>query len=309
MTQSKVVIISGPTATGKTDIAIHCALKAHGLIINFDSLLFYKELCIGTARPSKEEQKGVPHYLLASESAHHPINAADFVKKALPLMQELQKLQQPLFLVGGSGFYLKALMQGMYPSVTPSPDILKKSEDLFKEEGITAFLNILEKCDPENFKILHPNDHYRIRRAVEHFWSTGIPFSQAKKIHTEKEHSFPYDFLHIYLDYPKPIHEERIQKRTENMLNQGLIQEVQSLLSHGFQGDEKPLLSIGYKETQAYLQGSILSLKELKEKIIIATRQLAKSQRTWFQKIPNKVVFCPPDQDKIWGSVQSFLIK
>lgn len=295
----KVIIISGPTATGKTDLAIELARTLGGEVVNFDSLLLYKEITIGTAKPTKQEQGEIHHHMIDVASISHPLNAADYAKMALPIIEKLHQQKKLVYLVGGSGFYLQALLKGMYDSPTTPAEILEKSDKLYRTEGIGPFLQILKKEDIPTFNRYHENDHYRIRRAVEHFWTTGIPLSaeRARKDQEngQRDHSniHGWDVLHLHLDMPKEEHLEIIKKRTERMLGGGLIQEVQSLLAQGFTGLEKPLQSIGYKEVLELHFGVLKNETECLERIIISTRQLAKSQRTWFNRISDKLSFHP----------------
>ena len=295
----KVVIVSGPTASGKTDISIELARNFGGEIVNFDSLLLYKEITIGTAKPTPIEQGEIPHHMIDVASISHPMNAAAYAKMALPIINQLHADHKLVYLVGGSGFYLQALLHGMYDSPTTPQEILERSERLYQEEGIKPFLEILRKKDLATLNRYHENDHYRVRRAVEHFWNTGIPLSlerqrkdneneliQQSNFHGWKTH-------HIHLDIPKEEHIGIIKKRTEKMMTLGLIQEVQDLLKQGFTGVEKPLQSIGYKEVFELQRGLIKNENECIEKIIISTRQLAKSQRTWFNRITGKQTFHP----------------
>jgi tRNA dimethylallyltransferase len=283
----KIIIITGATATGKTNLSIELAKIHNGSIVNFDSLLFYKELEIGTARPTLEEMSGVEHFLVGTDSISTPINAKQFAERAFQIIEQSPK-NQPIFLVGGSGFYLQALLYGMYEDLSTPQSIKDKSDQLYNQKGIEPFIEILKTHDQENFKRLHSNDHYRIRRAVEYFWTTNKPFSEAKKNHEEsleKSRSVihkNWDCLFIYLDIPKDEHYEIIKKRTKKMFDLGLIDEVQNILNQGFSGKEKPLESIGYKEVQLFLKGEI-TLEACEELIFISTRQLAKSQRTWFK--------------------------
>jgi len=299
---NKVIAISGATATGKTDVALAIARKISAEIINFDSLQFYQEIEIGTALPSREERDSLPHHLFAFRSIDESLNAADFSRLALPIIQEIHLRQKPVILVGGSGFYLKALLQGMYESPTSGPEILEKSELLYKTEGIAPFLQILEKVDPTNFKKLHPNDHYRIMRAVEHYWSTGEAFSKAKEKKEQedsKDNIHDWNLLHINLQVEKNLHWEIMQKRVVKMIEQGLIEEVKNLLALGFSPDLRPLRAIGYKETIDFLQGKINSQEELIEQIYVNTRRLAKSQKTWFATShPKEVFWVPQEQEK-----------
>lgn len=295
----KVVIISGPTATGKTDISIELARKLGGEVVNFDSLLLYKEITIGTAKPTKEEQGEIPHHMIDVASIAHPMNAADYAKMALPIIKELHAQNKLVYLVGGSGFYLQALVKGMYDSPTTPKEILLRSDELYNQEGIAPFLAILKKEDPATFARYHENDHYRIRRAVEHFWANGVPLSseRAKKdqenADREASNIHGWDMLHLHLDMPKEEHLEIITKRTHRMLDNGLLQEVEGLLNAGFSGNEKPLQSIGYIEVLDLHNGILKSKEECLERIIISTRQLAKSQRTWFNRIPDKKTYHP----------------
>lgn len=298
----KVVIVSGPTATGKTDISIELARNFGGEIVNFDSLLLYKEITIGTAKPTALEQGEIPHHMIDVASISDPLNAADYAKNALPIINKLHQENKIVYLVGGSGFYLQALLQGMYDSPTTPQEILDKSELLYRTQGIAPFIEILKKEDALSFARYHFNDHYRIRRAVEHFWTTGTPLSSERlkkdqEIEGRRNSSVHgWNILHLHLDMPKEEHFEIIQKRTLKMLSLGLIDEVQSLLHKGFSGLEKPLQSIGYKEVLDLHFGVLKNTEECRERIVISTRQLAKSQRTWFKRISGKEVFHPINQ-------------
>jgi tRNA dimethylallyltransferase len=295
----KVVIVSGPTATGKTDISIELARKFGGEIVNFDSLLLYKEITIGTAKPTPSEQGEIPHHMIDVTSISHPLNAAAYAKMALPMIQELHAKNKLVYLVGGSGFYLQALVHGMYDSPTTPKEITERSDKLYLEGGIQPFLEILQKEDAATFGRYHENDHYRVRRAVEHFWNTGVPLSMERaRKDQENENSgksnvHGWDLLHLHLDVPKDEHIEIIKNRTQKMMKLGLVQEVQSLLQQGFTGLEKPLQSIGYKEVIELERGLLKNETECIERIIISTRQLAKSQRTWFNRILDKQTFHP----------------
>ncbi len=309
--ESKIIVFSGPTAVGKTAISISVAKEINAEIVNFDSLLFYKELNIGTAKPSKKEMDDIPHHLIGTHSIKNSINAADFAENAIPIILDIHNRNKPVILVGGSGFYLQALLKGMYDSKTTSPDILEKSQKLYESNGIIPFLEVLEMNDYESFERYHKNDHYRIRRAVEHFWMTGEKFSEAREEMKHKKSESPvekynWSVLHNYLDIPKEDHFQIIQKRTNSMIAAGLIDEVESLLRNGASGKEKPMQSIGYKETISYLKGDFASLDDYKERLSINTRRLAKSQRTWFKKQDKVCYNSLKDRDKIIKSCKEF---
>lgn len=285
----KIILLIGPTATGKTRLSIQLAKHLHTEIVNADSLLFYKELSIGVAKPSAAQIREVTHHLIDISSVNNSVNAMDFCNTAIPIIRNFfnKHENKPIIICGGSGFYIRALLLGMYDSPTTSKEIAYKSEMLYKENGIEPFLNILKINDEETFKKLHTNDHYRIRRAVEHWWMTQTPLSISHKIKMEQNLKSPFwkkegwKILPLYIDIPKNQHQLVIESRTEQMIQEGLIDEVKKLLEQ-FSGNEKPLQSIGYKEVQQFLNGNITSIEKLKEEIIISTRQLAKSQRTWF---------------------------
>lgn len=310
----KVVVISGPTASGKTSLSIELAKTFGGEIVNFDSLLLYKEINIGTAKPTSEEMDGVPHHMIAVRSIADAMNAADYSREAKPLVDSLLSKGKNVFLVGGSGFYLQALLKGMYESETTPTEIIERSNELYLKEGILPFISFLKEHDQQSFERYHENDHYRIRRAVEHFWTTGSPLSLAREqkdkanneMNSLSVHS--WEVLHIYLDIPKEEHFEIIQERTEKMIKDGLIEEVKELIQKGFTGEEKPLQSIGYFETLEYIRGRFSDVQEYKERISISTRQLAKSQRTWFNRDLSKLSFHPlKERENIFKEVESFL--
>lgn len=310
----KVVVLSGPTASGKTDLAIELAQKYGGEVVNFDSLLLYKEINIGTAKPTLKERSLVPHHLIDVVSIAHPMNASDYAKEAHPIIEKLLGAKKFVYLVGGSGFYLQALLKGMYDSPTTPQSIMDKSEHIYQDKGIAPFIEVLRENDPASLKQYHENDHYRIRRAVEHFWANGTPLSamRAKKNLENSENADPsvhgWDILHIHLDLPKEEHQKIIEARTDKMLESGLIKEVDDLLALGFKGSEKPLQCIGYKEILELKFGILENLKACRDRIVISTRQLAKSQRTWFNRIPGKKIFHPlNERQQIFERVEEFL--
>ncbi|WP_372653996.1 tRNA (adenosine(37)-N6)-dimethylallyltransferase MiaA [Halobacteriovorax sp.] len=320
MSSKKIIIISGPTASGKTSTSmnIYDHLLKVGLspaIVNFDSLLFYKELSIGTAKPSQKELGEYEHHLVDVVSAKSPLNASEFLEYADKALNDLiEQGKTPIF-VGGSAFYVRAFVKGMYEA-NPIPKELRLSIDAeYKEKGIQFIRDFLKENDLDSYNSLHENDHYRNIRAYEYFKSTGMPISLEKE---KLEKNSPYDFsinrlngyeiIHIYLDLPKDEHWKIIQSRTQDMIKSGLVNEVKDLLQNGFTGKEKPLTSIGYKETIQFINGEFSSEDEYIDRIAISTRQLAKSQRTFFKKVTPKETFHPLiDKDNIVNLVISKL--
>jgi len=300
--KNRIVIISGPTATGKSRQAIelHKALRADSvdsIIVNFDSLLFYSELNIGTAKPTCQELENYPHAMINISSAKIHLNASVYSKKAKEIIDEAHAANKVVILVGGSGFYVRALIKGMYDSVAPTAAVSAQIDSLLKSGGVQAVREMLKRDDVVSYNTIHPNDEYRNVRALEHLMTTGRMFSDEKKKMDELE---PFNFLlctdkswrvlHLHLDMDKPEHNQIIENRSRQMMSDGLLDEVAQLLGNGFTGKEKPLGAIGYKEVVSYLQGGeISSVEECLERIIIATRQLAKAQRTWFNRSTTKI--------------------
>jgi len=309
MKTGKIIILSGATATGKTNLSIQIAQEVYKCskvpveIVNFDSLYFYKELNIGTAKPTVDERKKVHHHLIDIISAKENFNTSHFVNLATDIINNKINSGVHLILTGGSAFYLRALLKGMYQSTTIPSDIRSEAEVLFQKEGIAPFIQFLKEHDPHSFELLHRNDHYRIIRAYQHYKVTGSPISHQKKSFDELD---PYDFtknihpkwswVHYYLEIEKEQHLKIIERRTEKLFSDGLIQEVDSLLSQGYTGQEKPLKSIGYKEVLMLKEGVIADIASCQERVNISTRQLAKSQKTFFKKIKPKITLNPLEE-------------
>lgn len=320
MERNKLLIISGATATGKTGLSILLSKKFTETfeVVNFDSLLFYKEVNIGTAKPTEEELEAIPHHLVNVNSISDEINANDFVNLAEAKINELHKKGKIPILVGGSTFYLRSLIKGMYESQTTSQEIKDKVEEIYKSQGISPILDFLSKNDPVSLESLHENDHYRLLRAYEHFLMTGLPISQEKEKFDKQN---PYDFsnnshpewdiLHLSMELPKEEHWQIMEERALQMIKDGLIEEVKTLLNDGFTGLEKPMQSIGYKETVAHIlknDTEVETLENLAERIYINTRRLAKSQKTFLKKVTPKEVFNPLEaQEQIIELVSKFL--
>tara|TARA_A100001015_G_C14996214_1_gene716326 strand:+ start:910 stop:1899 length:990 start_codon:yes stop_codon:yes gene_type:complete len=304
------ITIFGPTASGKTTFSIEVAKELNRLgkkaeIINFDSLLFYKELNIGTAKPSIEEMSNIPHHLINICSYKEPLNSSDFVELAIPVINKLISNNATPIFVGGSGFYLRALLKGMYES--SEKEFNEKSEKKFKKiisendnKNNEVLLKYLESHDTESLTNIHKNDYYRLSRAVEYHLKNNKKLSSQKK---KLDLNYPYDFsknikhrlkpLNIYLEIPKEEHLKIIDNRTKTMISSGLIDEVINILNLDTETNFKPLRSIGYKETIDFIVNKLSSKVDLIERINISTRQLAKAQRTFFKKVTPKETINP----------------
>lgn len=306
----KIMIISGPTATGKTQVSLQLAqawqaLGGQAVIINFDSLLFYRELNIGTAKPTAAERQICPHYGIDLASVRDPLSAGDYRRYARPLTEKLwhQHPRPQIFLVGGSGFYLRALVKGMGEEKFAAT-IGREVEELYQQGSIDAIREELAKVDPASLAQLHPNDHYRLQRALIYFRATGQPMSQAK---AQWNAAGPYDFsthdlpgpcLHLYLDLPKPEHARIIAQRSQKMWEDGLQQEAQALLQQGLD-QARPTRAIGHHQALKYCRGLYPDVAACLADINLATRHLAKAQRTFFKRISPKITADPRDPQLI----------
>lgn len=272
----------GPTASGKSDWALEEAEKNKGVIFNCDSVQLYKEVQIGAAKPSLEEKNRVPHYLLDLISPPDEVTSAGYRRLFL---QELKNISEstPIYVVGGTGFYFLALEKGLYEIDEPTPELKTELEKIGQTEaGIRNLLQEVKEKDLEYSNKLHLNDHYRIVRAVEILRSnpgkTITELNAMKADHKGLEGSIEK----VGMKWEAADLEKRIRQRTKKMLAAGLIDETHMLVNKGLE-NWAPLKSVGYKEVVQYLKAEI-PREQLEEQIVIATRQLAKKQRTWFQR-------------------------
>ena len=283
----KLLILGGPTASGKSALALELArkLKQSGHpaeILCCDSITVYRGFDIGSAKPSLEEQQEIPHHLLDIISADQNFTAGDFVERAVPIIEKLLQKNILPIVTGGTGFYLRALLRGM---ATPQEDTEISSErklyweNQAKTKGWEFLWNEVRNRDPESE--VHINDHYRLVRALQAMDISGKPWSQQIKEARSSEPRFPHRFY--FLNPSRDVLRHRVKARTEKMLHQGLIEEVKSLLNQGIQKTHKPMQSVGYKECIQYLDGQLENLDSLSALIEQNTMKLAKQQSTWFR--------------------------
>ncbi len=270
-----LIALIGPTASGKTELAIDIAKIIKSNIHNVDSRQIYIDMDIGTAKPTPEEQEKVHHHLLDLCLPSKPITLHEFQSIARSKMESDFKKQKLVFLVGGSGLYLQALIRGLKPPAVPPQKSLRNQ--LMNMEKMERH-QLLLTCDPEAAKRIHPGDAVRTIRALEVFYATGQTFSQQKNLEPP-----PWEILEIGLN-PKNL-KTRIQQRTIKMYKSGLIEETENLIEK--YGKDLPLLStIGYGEAKSIINGSV-NYDEAVEITIKRTCQLAKRQKTWFRNKHN----------------------
>jgi tRNA dimethylallyltransferase len=286
----RLVVILGPTAAGKSELAVRLAERFGGEIVNADSMQVYQGLDIGTAKPSRELRERVPHHLLDLVPPDKSFTAADFATAASAIIGEIQGRGKRVFVVGGTGLYIRALLKGLAVSPGGDEEIRRQLAAVAAAEGCDGLLRRLAAVDPETAARLHPNDRLRVIRALEVYQQTGLPLSRFQADHGFAEER--YDCLQLGLSVARDELYRRIEARVEEMLAAGLVAEVAALLARGFSPDLKPFKAIGYKEVCAYLAGRC-DLDEAKELIKRNTRRYAKRQLTWFNNEPeiNWVVY------------------
>lgn len=272
----KVIVVAGPTASGKTTLAISWAQRLGTEIINFDSRQVYQELRIGVARPSEQELQMIPHHFVASHSIHNPLNAAKFSeiarKKALELIEKFGSV----VLVGGTGLYLQAFLEGLDSFPEISPKLREEVNELYRKEGLSGLAMALYALDPNAFEWVQKDNPARLMRALEITRASGIPVSEWRKNRGEV---FPFPSKIYCIDWPRNELYQRINSRVDQMIELGLEKEVQELLAF----KELPVMrTVGYSEMYAFLEGSLCrdeAVKLIKQK----TRNYAKRQITWFK--------------------------
>lgn len=277
----RLVIILGPTASGKSEMAVELARKFGGEIINADSLQVYRGLDIGTAKPSREIRRQVPHHLIDLVEPDEPFSAADFQGAARQAIDDITRRGRKVFVVGGTGLYIKALVQGLVDSPSGAGEVRQELEAMARRVGKEEMLRRLAEVDPASAARLHPNDQVRIIRALESHRLTGRPISVDRSAHGFSESV--YHALKLGIKVEREELYRRIDLRVEKMLGEGLVAEVQSLLSRGLTPDLKALRSIGYKEICAFLAGDC-DLTEATRLMKRDTRHYAKRQLTWFKR-------------------------
>ncbi len=296
-----LVVICGATATGKSALALDLAARLDTAILSADSRQVYRELDIGTAKPSRAERQQVPHYLIDICAPTETLTLADYQTRAQQLIATLPRAPEtPLLLVGGTGLYIKAIARGLkIPRVPPHPELRASLASL----GQPHCHALLQQVDPPAAARIHANDAVRTLRALEVFYVTGQPLSAQ-----QGEQPPAYPILHIGLDSDRQTLHQRIAQRTAAMLAAGLADEVAALGDR--YGWELPLLeTLGYAEMKRYLQGEC-SLAAAEQAIAQHTRQFAKRQRTWFRSVPAVEwwdLAAPDLGDRVWARLQEFI--
>lgn len=266
---------------GKTALSIEIAKRVHGEIVSADSMQIYKEMDIGSAKPTKEEMEGIPHYLLDFVSPKERYSVADYKKEATKAIEEILKKGKTPIVVGGTGLYIDALIYNIdYPEIEFDETYRKQLERRVEQEGLPSLYEEANQIDEQAMKRISPNDQKRILRVLEVYHQTGKTKTEQELMSRQKE--VPYDYQVYALTMPREQLYDRINKRVDIMLEQGLVEEVKKILET-YPEIPTAMQALGYKEIKEYLEGNV-EKEEAIETIKQETRRYAKRQLTWFRK-------------------------
>jgi tRNA dimethylallyltransferase len=300
----KLLIILGPTGVGKSEVGIDVALQLDGEIVNADSQLVYRYMDIGTAKPPAAAREKVRHHLIDVIDPDGEFNAALYRELALKAIAEIAARGKKPIVCGGTGLYMRALTQGLFVGPGKNPEVRKRLEEQAEGKGLGALYERLREVDPDATHSIHPNDRYRIVRALEIFELTGKGISRWQKDHGFKESAF--EVLKIGLNRERQELYDLINQRCDEMITRGLVEEVKKLAERGYGLDLPALQSVGYKQIGLYLRGR-LTIEDAITLIKRDTRHLAKRQLTWFRADKEIRWFHPERERKeILRSVQQF---
>ena len=274
--------IIGPTASGKSRLAIEIAKKIKGEIIGLDSRQIYKDMSIGTAQLNKEEEEGIPHHLIGIKSPAERISAGAYAKLVLDEIKNIQSRNHVPIICGGSGLYFRSLIQGIFKGSKSDYDVRIKLENEYDKLGSHVLIDRLNRIDPDYAISVHPNNKKRLIRALEIYEITGKSPTKNFKQQSKKNKS-KLKILSIYLEWERKILNDRIKNRTRMMLKAGWIDEVEKLIRKYPNKNLQPLDSIGYREIVLWLNSN-RTLDDLEKMIYIKTRQFSVRQIKWFKK-------------------------
>ena len=302
MQKNKVIVICGPTASGKTALSIELAKQINGEIVSCDSMQIYKDMDIGTAKPTPDEMQGIKHYLIGHVSPEERYSVADYKADAKKAIKEIIEKGKMPIVVGGTGLYLDSLIYEIeYQDIQLDEEYRKQLEEEVEEKGLEELYKRAKQIDEKAIEKISPNDKKRILRILEIYHATGKTKTEQEIESRKKE--VEYDYKVYALDWDRQKLYDRINKRVDMMMEQGLIEEVKQILDkyHTF---PTAMQGLGYKEVVEYLEGK-LTKEEMVEKIKMETRRYAKRQLTWFRK--NKQTIWLNAEDTIQNNVDTIL--
>lgn len=282
-TRRPVIAIVGPTAIGKSRIGIQVAKQLQTEILTADSRQVFREMDIGTDKPSLSEREGVPHRLIDLVNPDQPFNTGDFRQAAIAEISRLHQSGHIPLVIGGTGLYIRTLLRGLCPGPPADWCLRQQMTEEAKLHGPQYLFNQLQRVDPAMAQRLHPNDQPKIQRALEVYAILGKPFSQIQAEHQFVDDTYPYLLIGLTMD--RPTLYQRIDTRVELEIDKGLIQETRQLLNRGYSRDLGSMKGLGYKQFSGYLAGDY-SYEEAVRILKRDTRRFAKRQMTWFAKEP-----------------------
>ncbi len=279
---SQILVVAGPTASGKTSLAVHLAKEYGGEVISADSMQIYQHMNIASAKPTTEEMQGVPHHLLDFVSPFESFSVADYVKLAKEKIGEILSRGKLPIVAGGTGLYITSLVDNIeFAEEEPDPSVRNRLFAELDEKGIEPLYKRLSELDPEAASNIHPNNHKRVIRALEIFETTGLTMTEQNA--RSKMTPPPFDSYMLALCPEREVLYERINQRVDMMEKEGLFEEAKQLQEMGLTRDMQSMQGIGYKEAFDYLNGDITK-EECIEEIKRASRRYAKRQLTWFRR-------------------------
>lgn len=284
----KTLLLFGPTAVGKTKLAIELAKELNGEIISADSMQVYRGMDIGTAKPTVEERQGIPHHLIDIRDPNEEWTVSDFIQQANHLTTLIASRGHLPIIVGGTGLYLWSLLEGFSFPITPAD---KELREKLEQRPASTLYPLLSSVDPMSATKIHANDKKRLIRALEVYELTGKPISELQK---SRSSLLPTPYSLIGLDLPRPELYARIEQRVDNMIAKGLVAEVEGLLAKGYSKELNSFQALGYKEVVDYLDGKwdqATMVAELKKR----TRHFARRQMTWFRRFKDVKWFSPEE--------------
>lgn len=292
-----LVMLCGPTAVGKTDVAIGVAKHFGTEIISADSRQVYRDMRIGTASPDQQQLATVPHHLIGHITITDTYNVSIYEREVLLLLEDLFTRHQMVILTGGSGLYLDVISKGIDDLPDIDPDLRRKLRRRFEEEGIGWLREEVSRTDPEYFARVDQSNPNRLLRALEVFYTSGQPFSSLR---VSKGIQRNFTTIKTGLMLPREVLIERIDRRVDSMIKQGLVEECKSLLPYR---ELNALNTVGYKEIFSFLDHRC-TLEEAIEKIKTNTRRYAKRQMTWFKRDPDIRWFAPEEAEELIGYIK-----
>lgn len=275
-----VLAVAGPTASGKTALAVALAKELDGEVVSADSMQVYGEMQIGTARPNEEEMEGVPHHMLGFLPPAESFSVADYVERAASCIREIHARGKLPIVAGGTGLYIRSLLRGIRFSQMPEDEALRRELEAQSEQDPVALWETLRELDPEAAAAIHPNNRKRVIRAVEVCRVTGVPFSVQSKQAAEGDSPYRYALVCLGFHDRQKLY-DRINRRVDVMMEQGLLEEAESFLKSHPGGTA--VQAIGYKELAPYFRKEC-PLETAVENIRRETRRYAKRQLTWFRR-------------------------